>query len=365
MKISASESDEHRLVFRRRSFAVVGLPLMLLGVSLVIGNGRHVIRFGDGAGDYLFGLVLGLALSSGGVGLMVGLRLVLDRSAREVSRTVRVLGFSRTRRWPLADFEAVGWSTRRESGGDGPVRTRYPVRLTGPRAILPILDALEADEARCLTREVGDFLGLRQEHGDAELEEWRAEVLRAQPAQVEMVRRFGSLRPMRPVFRSGSRLVYVKTAGLFLRLWGGSFALFGIFFLLLPAIGGTFNGRKDAFWGPIAAGSVGMAIGAICLLGRCGLTLDREAQRASRWWGMPWPVFGPSRDLPDFSRVRFETRVQERGEVPVETGRASLEGDDGREFLLVESIDVEHAEDLAREVAGFLGWGLSTGPRVR
>lgn len=369
MKRRDRESDDRRLVYLRRAHPLIGLPLAVLGLLIVVGNSEHLIRDrGGGTEGWWTGLVLALVVVAIGLRLLVSRRLIFDRAGRQLVDARRFLGFERSKVRALDGIESISWEAKEESDSEGSSTTSYPVMLRGPGEPFEIWKAARAGDARRFTREVGEFLGLAQHHWDAEVldpsSEQAVELRGKQARQVALMRRLGLEGSLaRTVSPSGTRLVLrrIGGGGPFLRLWGSGVALMGVFFMLLPALGGTFNGRADAFWEPIGIGG-GMAIvGSALVLGRRGITLDKEEHVVRRWWGLLGPWWSRPRDLSRYAAVGCEHTLNDATLV----GQAVLKGRDEPDYVLYRSADIPEAQAVAEEVASFLGWDLVAAPHAR
>lgn len=368
MKRCDRESDDRRLVYLRRAYPLIGLPLAVVGLLIVVGNSRHLVwNWGDNTEGWWLGFVLALFVGVVGLRLLVSRRLTFDRAERQLISAHRFLGFERSKVRPLDGIESIGWEVKDESSSEG-TSTTYPVVLRGPGAFFEIWRPPCSDDARRFTREVGEFLGLEQHHWDTEVldpSSAQAAALRGKQArQAALMRRLGLKGALRrTISPSGTRLVLQSTGGggPFLRRWGGGAALLGVFFMLQPALGGTFNGREDAFWEPIGIGAGMVIVGSTLALGRRGITLDKEEQEVRRWWGLLRPWWSQRQDLSRYAAVGFECGLSDTTLV----GHAVLKGRGEPDYILYRSTDIPEAQAVAEEVAGFLGWDLMADPPVR
>jgi hypothetical protein len=232
----------------------------------------------------------------------------------------------------------------------------------------PLFIPDSADEARRLTREIGDFLGIPQHHWDEQIQDPSFEVARQlvhkQSDEVRAARRFGLEQPIEVRADPGAdRLTLARRRGRgpvsgFVRFWGLTVALMGLFFLALPLIGGTFNGRADAFLEPILIGAAMLAAGLLIALLRRGTTIDRRDQTVSFWWGIPRPLWATRQDLSRYSAVRVGRRVEDDAIV----GTVGLDGPDNPELVLHSSKDLMEVQSLAENIARFLNWPVQGNP---
>lgn len=369
MKRCESESDDRRLVYLRQAYPLIGVPLSMIGLLIVAGNAASLLRNWNGdTKGWWFGLVLALVVAAIGLRLLVSRRLIFDRAERQLVDALRFLGFERAKVRPLDGIESIGWEAMSESDSEGSSTTSYPLIMRGPGGSFEVWKASRAGDAGRFTRDVGEFLDLEQQHWDAEVldpSSARAVELQGKQArQVALMRRLGLEGSLaRTVSPSGTRLVLRKSGGggRFLRLRGGGVALLGVFFLLLPALGGTFNGRADAFREPIGIGGGMVIVGTVLVLGRRGITLDKEEREVRRWWGLLGPWWSRRTDLSRYAAVGFKRELDDAALV----GHAVLKGRDAPDFVLCRTLDLSEARAVAEEVAAFLGWELRDDPPVR
>jgi hypothetical protein len=360
MKRCAGETDEHRLVYRERFRWYIGIPLLILGLGLLAGNGKDLARHWTDWDGLLFGLILGAILVKGGTLLIASRRLVFDKAEQHLVDTRRFLFFTRLERWILSDFDAVAWERHENSDGDS-TTIAFPVLLRTGHHELELHKASRADDARSLTREIGEFLGIAQSHGDAEARDRSsptARELRRAQASVARLGIYSSISTK--VTGAGSRLVIRKTmpgnSRTFWRFFGVVAVFMGASFVLSTFTGGTFNGRKDAFWEPLAIGASLLIGGVVILLGRRGITIDKQEQIVRFWWGLPDPVWSRRHDLSRFSKVGFDESLLQSALI---FGRAVLKGESLPDLVLHRSKDLEVTRSLAASVAQFLGWSLA------
>ena len=85
MKLSPHESDEQRLIYRGRSYWFIGLPLAILGLSLLTGNGGEIIRRWPHSDGLFEGLTLGGCLTAIGSALIRSKSTAYGRVTRRAS----------------------------------------------------------------------------------------------------------------------------------------------------------------------------------------------------------------------------------------------------------------------------------------
>src|SRR5262249_17887166 len=143
-------------------------PLAILGLVVTASGGESIVRRWPHAGDGFGGLGIGVLLTAFGSALMKSRRLLFDRAQRQVVDTRRFLFFSQSTTWPLSDFEAVVWEKKEESV-EGSITVSFPVQLRGEHCDVEVCEVRRMDDARRLTRELAEFLGLAPIHWDTQL----------------------------------------------------------------------------------------------------------------------------------------------------------------------------------------------------
>ena len=174
----------------------------------------------------------------------------------------------------MADFESVVWQ-RKEKSDEGGITVSFPVLLQAKWGHVEVCETSRMDDARRITRELGEFLGIAQSHWDTQYRNPTSTIARdLRRRQLRLLASCLHLPNIKTgIFHDGSQLILSrKPRGRMLRLIGAAMGLMGVFFMLCPALGPPFNGRKDAFWEPIVIGLVQVVAAEVILFFRRGTT---------------------------------------------------------------------------------------------
>lgn len=362
MRLCPDESNVSELVYREPAHPFFGLPVAMVGLGIVVGSaGDALRRWPDVFGSSL-GVVLGFVLTGVGATLLCSRTVIFHRAEGRIVDTRRWFLFGWTKTRALSDFQEISWSRKvRSSGGD--LAFQYPVVLRGAGDDFNLIDTPNTASARELTSEIGAFLGLKQTHWDDAVLDPSSELgriyRREQARAISRAQASGHMTPLvMEVSESGTRAVLRKKAqgrsGGFFGLFGIAACFMGGFFVLLPFTGGTFNGRKDAFWEPILVGSALAGIGAAIVLYRRETRFDKEERVATSSWGF-WKFRREStHDLSCYAGVGFSETVAS-GDL---MAHLYLKGNGAPDLPLQRTVDLNEARALAENLARFLNLPL-------
>ncbi|MEW4569592.1 hypothetical protein AB1L88_17135 [Tautonia sp. JC769] len=170
MDVDEGASDGDRLVFVRPARRSCGLTLGVLGTALLIASG--LTAFGRGRSEAMAVLALGgfgavAFLGLGAVMATIRGRLIVDRGRGVLIGSWWFLGIENPTKVAFGEPLRVGWSREVHTTTDGGVsreRISFPVWLGsdvgGTARLWRVFDAAEEEDARRLTRVLGEFLGV-------------------------------------------------------------------------------------------------------------------------------------------------------------------------------------------------------------
>lgn len=356
MKSDLNKSTDRVLVFREGPYPTIGLVLAVLGLAGMYGTGsRLLLSWPNEASALLCGLVFCAGFATLGVNCLVRRQVSLDRSLQQMTRTSALSFWRRQSTQSFSGSTSVGWETLLDWDS-----SKYVIQLKAPERVIEVFQVHRMDDARSITREIGSFLDLKQEHWDEELLEagGSPDFQSAKAIVRRVIWPMVGRQPMCCVFKTESRCAYSQSVHTILKMFSWFVGSMGLLLVLSPWLGVKARGMENVPWALPGIGVVFTVVAILFSFGCHGFTLDKQQMVASFWWKLGVPLLVTRRKLSAFSAVGVDRSMVEGPEHPHIVNRVVLSGASCNTLLLYQSIDSEETETLAAEIATFLKWSI-------
>ncbi|HMO15163.1 MAG TPA: hypothetical protein PKD64_03910 [Pirellulaceae bacterium] len=353
MKQDSCASNDNHLVFSERTSFGLGTACTIFGLFAWAVVVFQLVRDGPNSLWVMAWGLLGLVLLSIGTGLLTSKKVIVDRQLRSLVLLKQFLFWQSKKQHALDSFHSVSWKPVYEDD-----QCRYVIELVAPANTIVVSQVVNLEDARGLTRAIGEFLSIQQEHWDTSALGGDAQHGVVTNRSYKRLMALAGHRPMKCSYKSNHKLVYSQGFDWLLILFGMLAGPLGILFLLVPWLGIEVNGMEDTPWAAVLIGGLFLALSLVFVFGRRGLTFDKMQGTSSNWWGLPAPIWVKRHSLAGAAALGWDWQVVDSGTGPHAVGRIYLVDATGKRSALFSSKDLEQIESLAHDVANFLGLPL-------
>ncbi len=270
--------------------------------------------------------------------LLVRRWVILDRTLRQATISWRWLFLHKTVIQGLAGLDRVTWR-------------HFAISLCGAEAaVVELFTARSLEDARRFTSEIAGFLGISADPWEERL------LARLGQRQAERWLDYWiGRRSMRKLATANPHeLRYCQGFPSTLKFFAWFFLLIGLVFLVVGLTQGPALGKD--YFGFLTVGIVFPLLALLLLLGRRGITFDKQSHCVIFLWGLAAPMLWRRYELYPFHVVTVKTQVKDMHNYLAVQTSVKLTGD--KELVIHDHNLKEEAESMAQEIATFLGWEL-------